>query len=110
MDLLDETLVIWGGEFGRTPMSEKGDGRDHNPTGFTMWMAGGGVKGGQTIGSTDDLGLYAVEDKLHVHDIHSTIMALMGLDHTEVVYMHKGRPERVDLNEGHVHRGISSPV
>lgn len=105
--LLDETLVIWGGEFGRTPMSEKGDGRDHNPTGFTMWMAGGGVNGGQTIGSTDELGLYAVEDKLHVHDIHATILALLGLDHTEVVYMHKGRPERVDLNEGHVHRGIA---
>jgi hypothetical protein len=99
--LLDETLVIWGGEFGRTPMSEKGDGRDHNPTGFTMWMAGGGVKGGQTIGSTDDLGLFATEDKLHVHDIHATIMTLLGLDHTEVVYMHKGRPERIDLNEGH---------
>lgn len=98
--LLDETLVIWGGEFGRTPMSEKGDGRDHNPTGFTMWMAGGGVRGGQTVGATDDLGLYAVEDKLHVHDIHSTILSLMGLDHTEVVYMHKGRPERIDMNEG----------
>ena len=100
--LLDETLVIWGGEFGRTPMSEKGDGRDHNPTGFTMWMAGGGVKGGQTIGSTDDLGLYAVEDKLHVHDLHASILALLGLDHTEVIYKHKGRPERIDLNEGHV--------
>lgn len=99
--LLDETLIIWGGEFGRTPMSEKGDGRDHNPTGFTMWMAGGGVKGGQTIGATDDLGLHAVEDKLHVHDIHATVMSLLGLDHTKVVYMHKGRPERVDLNEGH---------
>ncbi len=104
--LLDDTLVIWGGEFGRTPMSEKGDGRDHNPTGFTMWMAGGGVKGGQTVGATDELGLYAVEDKLHVHDIHSTIMALLGLDHTEVVYMHKGRPERVDLNEGHVKEAV----
>ncbi len=104
--LLDDTLVIWGGEFGRTPMSEKGDGRDHNPTGFTMWMAGGGVKGGQTIGSTDELGLYAVEDKMHVHDIHSTIMALLGLDHTEVIYMHKGRPERVDLNEGHVKESV----
>ncbi|MEX2581359.1 MAG: DUF1501 domain-containing protein [Verrucomicrobiales bacterium] len=104
--LLDETLVIWGGEFGRTPMSEKGDGRDHNPTGFTMWMAGGGVKGGQTIGATDELGLYATEDKMHVHDIHSTIMALLGLDHTEVVYMHKGRPERVDMNEGHVKEAI----
>jgi len=99
--LLDETLVIWGGEFGRTPMSEKGDGRDHNPTGFTMWMAGGGVQGGQTVGATDELGLFATEDKLHVHDLHATIMRLLGLDHTQVVYMHKGRPERVDLNEGH---------
>ena len=98
--LLDETLVIWGGEFGRTPMSEKGDGRDHNPTGFTMWMAGGGVKGGQVIGSTDELGLYATEDKLHVHDLHATVLDLMGLDHTQTIYMNKGRPERVDLNEG----------
>jgi len=105
--LLDETLVIWGGEFGRTPMSEKGDGRDHNPTGFTMWMAGGGVQGGQTIGATDELGLYAVEDRLHVHDIHATIFSLLGLDHTKVIYHHKGRPERVDLNEGHVSRKIS---
>jgi len=104
--LLEDTLVIWGGEFGRTPMSEKGDGRDHNPTGFTMWMAGGGVKGGQTIGATDELGLYAIEDKMHVHDIHATIMSLLGLDHTEVVYMHKGRPERVDLNEGHVNEAL----
>lgn len=108
--LLDETLVMWGGEFGRTPMSEKGNGRDHNPTGFTMWMAGGGAKGGQTIGATDDLGLYAVEDKLHVHDIHATVMGMLGLDHTKVVYMHKGRPERVDLNEGHVHAGLVSGV
>ena len=100
--LLDETLVIWGGEFGRTPMSEKGDGRDHNPTGFTMWMAGGGVRGGQTVGATDELGLFATEDRLHVHDLHATTLAMMGLDHTQVVYMHKGRPERVDLNEGHV--------
>lgn len=98
--LLDETLVIWGGEFGRTPMSEKGDGRDHNPTGFTMWMAGGGVKGGQTIGATDELGLHAVEDRLHVHDLHATVLDLLGLDHTEVIYLHKGRPERVDRNEG----------
>ncbi len=108
--LLDETLVIWGGEFGRTPMSEKGDGRDHNPTGFTMWMAGGGVNGGTVIGATDELGLYAVEDKLHVHDIHSTILHLLGLDHTQVVYMHKGRPERVDLNEGHVYKAIGHPI
>lgn len=104
--LLEDTLVMWGGEFGRTPMSEKGTGRDHNPTGFTMWMAGGGAKGGQTIGATDDLGLYAVEDKLHVHDIHATVLGMMGLDHTKVVYMHKGRPERVDLNEGHVFKNL----
>jgi len=106
--LLDDTLVVWGGEFGRTPMSEKGTGRDHNPTGFTMWMAGGGVKAGQTIGATDDLGLYAVEDKLHVHDIHATIMGLLGMDHTKVVYMNKGRPERVDVNEGHFFEEIVS--
>lgn len=99
--LLDETLVIWGGEFGRTPMSEKGDGRDHNPSGFTMWMAGGGVKGGQVIGATDDLGLHATEDRLHVHDLHATVLDLLGLDHTRTIYSHKGRPERVDLNEGH---------
>lgn len=98
--LLDETLVIWGGEFGRTPMSEKGDGRDHNPTGFTMWMAGGGVKGGQTIGTTDELGLRAVADRLHVHDLHATVLWLMGLNHMNLVYPYKGRPERPTLNEG----------
>jgi hypothetical protein len=98
--LLDETLVIWGGEFGRTPMSEQGDGRDHNPTGFTMWMAGGGVKGGQVIGSTDDLGFHAVEDRLHVHDLHATILYLLGLDNMLLTYMHQGRPERPTQNEG----------
>ncbi|MCM8542023.1 MAG: DUF1501 domain-containing protein [Lentisphaeraceae bacterium] len=104
--LLEDTLVVWGGEFGRTPMSEKGSGRDHNPTGFTMWMAGGGAKGGQTIGATDEFGLYAIEDKMHVHDIHSTILAMMGIDHTNLVYMYKGRPERIDQNEGHVNTKI----
>ncbi len=98
--LLDETLVVWGGEFGRTPMSEKGNGRDHNPTGFTMWMAGGGVRGGQTIGSTDELGLRAVEQRAHVHDIHATILRLMGVDALQLTYMHKGRPERPTINEG----------
>lgn len=101
--LLKDTLVIWGGEFGRTPMSEQGGGRDHNPTGFTMWMAGGGVKGGRTIGATDELGLYAVEDRLHVHDLHATILHLLGVDHTKLIYPHKGRPERIDLNEGHAY-------
>jgi len=105
--LLDETLVIWGGEFGRTPMSEQGGGRDHNPNGFTMWMAGGGVKGGQTIGATDDLGLYAVKDRLHVHDLHSTILYLLGVDHTKLVYRHQGRPERVDQNDGHAYTKIT---
>jgi len=104
--LLESTLVVWGGEFGRTPMSEKGDGRDHNPTGFTMWMAGGGVKGGQVIGETDDLGLHAVKDRLHVHDIHATILWLMGLDHTKLIYRHQGRPERLTLNEGELFKRI----
>jgi len=98
--LLENTLVVWGGEFGRTPQSEKGTGRDHNATGFTMWMAGGGVKGGQTIGATDDVGLHAVQDRLHVHDLHATILWLMGLDHMGLVYKYKGRPERPTLNEG----------
>ena len=105
--LLDSTLVVWGGEFGRTPMSEKGDGRDHNPTGFTMWMAGGGVKGGQTIGATDDVGLHATEDRLHVHDLHATILWLMGLDNMGLVYKYKGRPERPTLNEGEAYKKIA---
>jgi len=104
--LLDETLVVWGGEFGRTPMSEKGTGRDHNPTGFTLWMAGGGVKGGQAIGSTDEVGLRAVEDRLHVHDLHATILWLMGIEAMDLVYTHQGRPERPTLNEGEAFRRI----
>ncbi len=105
--LLDETLVIWGGEFGRTPMSEKGDGRDHNPTGFTMWMAGGGIKGGQVIGETDELGLHAVTDRMHVHDLHATILYLLGIDNMGLVYQYKGRPERPTLNEGAPYRAIT---
>ena len=81
--LLDSTLVVWGGEFGRTPMSEKGDGRDHNAYGFTMWMAGGGVRGGQTIGKTDEIGLHAIEDRLHVHDLHATILHMLGVEPLE---------------------------
>ena len=79
--LLDDTLVIWGGEFGRTPTCEGADGRDHNPHGYTMWLAGGGVKAGLTWGKTDDYGYFAVEDKVHVHDLHATILHLLGLDH-----------------------------
>ena len=98
--LLDQTLVVWGGEFGRTPMSEKGNGRDHNPTGFTMWMAGGGVRGGQTIGATDDLGLRAVEDRMHVTDLHASMLHLLGINHRELTWLYKGRPERPTVNEG----------
>ena len=92
--LLDETLVVWGGEFGRTPFNEKGDGRDHNPWGFTIWMAGGGVKGGQTIGTTDEIGLRAVEKPYHVHDIHATMLHTLGLNHLDLTYLHNGRSER----------------
>lgn len=105
--LLEETLVVWGGEFGRTPMSEKGDGRDHNPTGFSMWFAGGGVQGGQTIGTTDELGLRAIDERLHVHDLHATILWLLGLDNMGLVYSYKGRPERPTLNEGEAFEKIA---
>ncbi|HZZ74253.1 MAG TPA: DUF1501 domain-containing protein [Pirellulales bacterium] len=104
--LLDNTLVIWGGEFGRTPMSESGNGRDHNPYGFTMWMAGGGVKRGTTYGATDDFGLYAVEKKAHVNDIHATILHLLGLYHNELTFPFNGRDERLTINAGHVLDGI----
>jgi hypothetical protein len=104
--LLDETLVVWGGEFGRTPMSEKGDGRDHNPYGFTMWMAGGGIKEGIVVGKTDDVGLHAIEDRLHVHDIHATILRALGVDHSKLIYRHQGRPERPTVNEGRVFPGL----
>jgi hypothetical protein len=99
--LLQDTLVVWGGEFGRTPMSEQGNGRDHNPTGFTMWFAGGGIPGGRTVGATDEIGLHATEDRLHVHDLHATMLRMLGLDHMQLMYLHKGRPERPTLNEGH---------
>jgi uncharacterized protein (DUF1501 family) len=104
--LLDSTLVVWGGEFGRTPMSESGNGRDHNPYGFTMWMAGGGVRGGTTYGATDDVGLYAVENKVHVRDIHATILHLLGLDHRELTFEHNGREERLTDVAGEVITGI----
>lgn len=98
--LLDSTLVVWGGEFGRTPFNEKGTGRDHNPWGFTMWFAGGGVKGGQVIGSTDEIGLRAVERPSHVHDVHASILWLMGLDHKRLTYLHNGRAERPTIVGG----------
>jgi hypothetical protein len=100
--LLDSTLVVWGGEFGRTPMSESGNGRDHNPFGFTMWLAGGGVKGGMVYGATDEVGLYAVEKPAHVHDIHATILHLLGLDHKALTFAHDGRDERLTQTSGQV--------
>ncbi len=98
--LLDSTLVIWGGEFGRTPMTEGAKGRDHNPWGFSIWMAGGGVKAGQSIGTTDECGLRAVEHPIHVNDIHATILHLMGLNHFQLTYLHDGRNERPTVNGG----------
>jgi len=93
--LLKDTLVIWGGEFGRTPHSQGDDGRDHNNKGFTMWMAGGGVKGGMNYGMTDDYGYEAVENKMHIHDWHATVLALMGLDHEKLTYRYAGRDFRL---------------
>jgi hypothetical protein len=93
--MLEDTLVIWGGEFGRTPMAQGGDGRDHNPYGFTMWMAGGGVKGGMTYGATDDWGYYAVENKMEMYDLHATVLHLMGVDHTKLTYRFGGRDMRL---------------
>ena len=101
--LLDDTLVIWGGEFGRTPMVQGGsDGRDHHPNAFTMWLAGGGVKPGITIGETDDLGFNVAKDKVHVHDLHATILHLMGFDHTKLTYKFQGRPFRLTDVHGNV--------
>jgi hypothetical protein len=94
--LLDDTLVIWGGEFGRTPMVQGGsDGRDHHPNAFTLWMAGGGIKTGITLGASDELGFQAVEDKVHVHDLHATILHLLGFDHTRLTYRFQGRDFRL---------------
>jgi hypothetical protein len=104
--LLKDTLVVWGGEFGRTPFNEKGLGRDHNPWGFTVWMAGGGVKRGQYIGSTDEIGMYAIERRMHVNDIHATMLWALGLDHLRVTYMHNGRAERPTVVAGEVNKDV----
>lgn len=101
-DLLKDTLVLWGGEFGRTPVSQGGDGRDHNPEGFSMWLAGGGVKGGIRHGRTDDYGYFAVEDKVHFHDLHATMLYLLGLDHKKLTYEFGGRPFRLTDVHGNV--------
>jgi hypothetical protein len=104
--LLKDTLVLWGGEFGRTPTAEGNDGREHHPFGFTMWMAGGGIKGGMTFGKTDDFGWHAVEDKIHVHDLHATILHQMGLDHEKLTFRHSGRDYRLTDVHGRVVKEI----
>ena len=106
--LLEDTLVWWGGEFGRTPVAEGKNGRDHNPEGFTMWLAGGGVKGGTRYGATDDYGYFAAENKVHIHDLHATILHLMGLDHEKLTYRYAGRDFRLTDVEGNVVREIMS--
>ena len=103
--LLEDTLVVWGGEFGRTPIAQ-GDGRDHNPQGFTMWLAGGGVKGGYAHGETDEFGYFAVKDKVHMHDLHATMLHLLGLDHLKLTYRYAGRDFRLTDVYGEVVRGI----
>lgn len=102
--LLESTLVVWGGEFGRMPFAEGegAPGRNHNPYGFSMWMAGGGVRGGMSYGATDEFGFAAVENKVHLHDLHATILALMGLNHEQLTYFHQGRDERLTDVFGHV--------
>jgi hypothetical protein len=104
--MLDDTLVLWGGEFGRTPTTENADGRDHNPWGFTVWMAGGGVRGGMAFGATDEFGFKAVENKVHVHDLHATILHLMGFDHEKLTFRHGGRDMRLTDVSGTVIREI----
>jgi len=104
--MLDDTLVIWGGEFGRTPTAEKKDGRDHNPHGYTMWLAGAGVKPGFIHGSTDEYGYYAVENKVHMHDLHATILHLLGMDHTKLTYRYAGRDFRLTDVFGNVVKNI----
>ena len=104
--MLHDTLVLWGGEFGRTPTAQGNDGRDHNPHGFTMWLAGGGVRGGMAYGATDEFGYYAVEDKMHVHDLHATLLHILGLDHERLTYRYAGRDFRLTDVAGRVAKQI----
>ena len=104
--LLDDTLIVWGGEFGRTPVSENGTGRDHNPHGFMMWLAGGGVKGGMTYGESDDFGFKATQNRMHIHDLHATLLHLLGIDHERLTYRHAGRDFRLTDVHGHVAKEI----
>lgn len=104
--LLEDTLVLWGGEFGRTPTVQGSNGRDHNPEGFTMWLAGAGVKPGMRYGATDDYGYFAIDPKVHIHDLHATLLHLLGLDHERLTYRYAGRDFRLTDVHGSVVRGI----
>jgi hypothetical protein len=104
--MLDETLVIWGGEFGRSPEAQGGKGRDHHNTGFTMWLAGGGIKGGQVVGATDGIGLRAVENPIHFRDVHTTVLHQLGLNQDGLSFMHLGRKERLTEVQGRVIKEI----
>lgn len=104
--LLKDTLVIWGGEFGRTPTAQGKNGRDHNPEGFTMWLAGGGVKAGIKYGATDEFGYYAAKDKMHIHDFHATLLHLLGMNHEKLTYRYAGRDFRLTDVAGHVAHGV----
>jgi arylsulfatase A-like enzyme len=104
--LLDETLVLWAGEFGRTPFSQAGDGRDHNPFGFSVWMAGGGVRGGTAYGATDELGYHAVENVCTIYDFYATVLHLLGIDHERLTYRFGGRDFRLTDVHGEVIKAI----
>jgi len=104
--LLEETLVVWGGEFGRTPVSESGNGRDHNHYGFTMWLAGGGIKGGIAYGATDEFGFRAVENRVSVHELHATLLHLLGFNHEQLTYRYSGRDFRLTDVHGEVVTGL----
>ncbi len=104
--LLEDTLVVWGSEFGRTPMAEGADGRNHHPQGFTMWLAGGGVKGGYTYGATDDYGYAPVHNAVHMHDLHATLLYALGIDHEQLTFRHAGRDFRLTDVHGNIVRDL----
>ena len=104
--MLDDTLVVWGGEFGRTPTVQGSDGRDHNPQGFTVWLAGGGLQSGVAYGETDEFGYHALVNRVHVHDLHATILHLLGIDHTRLTYRYAGRDFRLTDVYGQVVQGV----
>jgi len=106
--LLAETLIVWAGEFGRTPFSQGSNGRDHNPMGFSVWMAGGGIRGGTTYGATDELGYHAVEDRCEVYDLWATVLHLLGINHEKLTFRHGGRDHRLTDVHGHVLKSIIS--